>query len=118
MQRVLQVREPWFTLIREGRKTIEGRRGRLEDFQHIKSIEFQCNEESVIVNVHGLRHYVDLREMLLAEPLEQLLPGVSSEQKALDIYHGFWSDDFVAASGGMVALDVAVCDPNKRSRLT
>ena len=84
----MHCQEPWFSLIREGRKPVEGRKAS-PDYTKIEvsdTIEFFCGNESFQAQVVGINRYSSLEVYLENETLERALPGVSSIDEGVKIY--------------------------------
>ncbi len=71
----------------------------------ITEIEFKCPDKADTFTKQ-VSEIANLNDFLLNEPLKNLLPGITSIQEALDIYHQFWTDEYIINSGGMVAIDL------------
>lgn len=84
--------DPWFSLIRQGIKPVEGRKG-THSYKKIKAgdfINFSNGKESFMATVTEVREYKSLEEYLRDVTIEKALPGVTSFEEALSIYHQ-WS---------------------------
>jgi ASC-1-like (ASCH) protein len=102
---VLHVQEPWFSAIRAGTKTVEGRKGGATKFERYcgRPITFVNGNASVTKRVYRLLYYPGLQSFLAANP--NALPGVTDRNKQLEIYHQFYSDDDIAKAGGFTAIE-------------
>jgi ASC-1-like (ASCH) protein len=88
------VSEPWFSFIQQGLKTCEGRLQK-GDFLHIQvgdTIIFSHDTRSIRVQVLSLSHYSNFEHYLIHETLADCLPGVTSIQEGLDVYHQFFTE--------------------------
>lgn len=84
----IHCQEPWFSLIRDGQKPVEGRKAS-PSYTRIKSgdtIEFFCGNEFFLAQATGINCYSSLEEYLEKETLERALPGVSSFDEGIKIY--------------------------------
>lgn len=84
--------EPYFTQIATGRKTVEGRINR-DDWAAVcvgDKIEFYYNDNSIICEVVAIHHEKDFAS-LYRRFGDNLLPGISSEDEAMAIYHQFYT---------------------------
>ncbi len=84
--------DPWFSLIRQGIKPVEGRKN-THTYKKIKAgdlINFSNGKESFKATVTEVRQYASLEEYLEDVTVEKALPGISSFEEALKIYHQ-WS---------------------------
>ena len=77
----LTVREPWFSLIENGQKQVEGRlfRGIVEEYRVNDTINFinkwNGKEKSVTAKITKLTKYPNFRDLLFHEKLYRVLPG-------------------------------------------
>jgi len=83
------VREPWLSDIKNGTKDVEGRLDR-GVFSKIRTGDRILWNGECLVRVTFVDHYTSIVEMLVMEGLKHLLPGVTSFEKAVAIYDGFY----------------------------
>jgi ASC-1-like (ASCH) protein len=106
----LNVKKPWITEIKGGRKTIEGRKGNVEKYQHWigKEAIFRDEDTTILVNVKGVRHYKDIHEYLENEDLTQVAPHIENDkEKVLEAYRELGiTDDIIKAAGGFNGIIV------------
>jgi ASC-1-like (ASCH) protein len=84
--------DPWFSFIRQGAKTVEGRKN-THTYKRIKAddlIIFFNGNDSFRAIVTEVRQYASLEEYLEDVTIEKALPGVTSLEQALEIYYQ-WS---------------------------
>lgn len=84
--------DPWFSLIRQGVKPVEGRKA-THTYKKITAgdiINFSNGQEHFKATVVEVRHYPSLEDYLTDVTVEKALPGVASYEEALKIYHQ-WS---------------------------
>lgn len=101
--------EPYFTFVKNGQKTIEGRIKKgwyrfVKPGDHI----IVYNEEetdSVEVLVKGVRTYSSIREMLERESFKKLLPDVETIARGVEVYKRFYTDE-QQREFGVVAIEV------------
>ncbi|XP_052172329.1 uncharacterized protein LOC127788256 isoform X2 [Diospyros lotus] len=88
----LHVQEPFFSQFRDGLKTVEGRyaRGDYNSFD----------------NSQDVHRYASFSEMLEAESLSKVLPGVETIEEGVQIYRKFYSEE-KERSNGVLAICVA-----------
>ena len=91
--------EPWFSLIKLGLKTVEGRLNK-GDFQIIKKndiIKFTNNDFSLPrkykVKVTSKKVYNTFIEYLKNETLEKCLPGIDSLEEGLSVYYKYYKKE-------------------------
>lgn len=97
--RVIHCSEPWYTHIREGRKTVEGRKASPTD-----------EEQSFTARVTGVMRYEDpgaLRRYLEGETLARALPGVETLDAGEAVYLQ-WSTAKEIDRYGMLGIQIAV----------
>jgi ASC-1-like (ASCH) protein len=93
--------EPWFSLIRSGIKPVEGRKN-VPKWQKIRVgdyLDFFYGEEHFRTVVTEIRKYPSLEDYLLDVTVEKALPGVSSFEEAVRIYHQWSTPEEIQAHG-------------------
>lgn len=102
------VQEPYFSQIKSGLKTVEGRRGTLEKFKaHIGKIVFFLNKDGsqdIPVKITDVKCYTDLYLFLVEVGYKKAIPDAKNIWDAVAEYHKFYSDTSIKESGGMCAL--------------
>ena len=104
-------KEPYFTLVRNGQKTIEGRLCRewyakIAPGDHV--VVFNEDEtDSFEVKVIAVRRYQTFKEMLSAEGISNILPNARSLDEGVAIYRQFYSEE-QEQKFGVVAIEVRV----------
>lgn len=87
--------EPYFTFVKNGQKTIEGRvcKGEYQQLSLGDHIMVNNNEETEVVEVvvRRIARYASFRDMLAHEPLKQVLPNVTSIEQGLETYRQFYA---------------------------
>lgn len=105
--------EPYFSFIKEGVKTIEGRllKGLYQELKIGDEIQVYNNEEteSVLVKVLALRKYTSFQEMLEKEESKKILPDADSIEQGLEIYRKFYSPE-QENQFGVLAIEVVLMD--------
>lgn len=93
------VSEPWFSLIKVGLKTVEGRLGKKE-FAEMKEgdvITFTNNqmpfERQFNVKITQINNYNTFREYLSSEGLEKCLPGIDTLEQGVEVYYQYYKAD-------------------------
>ncbi len=109
----LFVNEPWLSAIRDGKKTVEGRAGALEEFSGWigKQARFYSSEQEVIVNIIDVHHYDTLLEFLHAEGWKNAAPHLDSLEETINAYLQFYPDDYISKAGGMNGIIISVSQP-------
>jgi ASC-1-like (ASCH) protein len=99
------LKEPWFTYIKEGRKTVEGRINK-GLFKHLKPgdiVIFMNGYDKVKVKISSKEVYPSFEEMLTKEILSQVLPNIKSVAEGINVYRQYFTED-VEQQNGVVAL--------------
>ncbi|KAM6545911.1 hypothetical protein CsatB_026647 [Cannabis sativa] len=94
----LHVREPFFSQLADGVKRIEGRcaAGKCSSIGSGNLILFN---ECLLFKVQDVRWYASFSDMLEAESLAEVLPGVKSIKEGVQIYRKFYSEEEEYSSG-------------------
>jgi ASC-1-like (ASCH) protein len=93
--------DPWFSYIRDGVKTVEGRK-KTHSYTKIKTgdqIKFINGENSFLADVTEVREYASIEKYLEDVTLEKALPGVNSLEEALNIYYQWTSEEKIRLYG-------------------
>lgn len=90
MNRVIEVSEPWFSLIRDGIKKVEGRKGS-PTWVDIKigDVIISNGKEKFKMKIVGINKYYGencLENYLKTEKIENVLPGIGSIEEGMKIY--------------------------------
>ncbi|KAK7272004.1 hypothetical protein RJT34_28326 [Clitoria ternatea] len=88
----LHVQEPFFSQLNDGLKTVEGRcaSGKCSRIEAGNLILFN---KSVVFEVLGVRRYPTFFDMLEAETLGKVLPGVESVEEGVKVYRRFYTEE-------------------------
>jgi ASC-1-like (ASCH) protein len=89
--------EPYFSFVKNGQKTIEGRLHK-EEYKLLKigdHIIVQSREESdsAEIVVGDIRKYHSFQEMLQNEDLKKVLPEVETIEEGVAVYRKFYTDE-------------------------
>ncbi|GAB2300524.1 hypothetical protein Dimus_034566 [Dionaea muscipula] len=98
----LHVQEPFFSQLKDGLKTIEGRCA-VGDYRRIESGTLLLINKCLVLEVQDVHYYASFAEMLEAESLEKVLPGVVTVQEGVNIYRRFYTEE-KERSNGVLAL--------------
>lgn len=103
--------EPYFSFLKDGRKTIEGRLRRGE-YTNLKTgdhiiVQNDTKIDSVEVIVQDVRRYPNFQAMLQTEELAKILPNISSVDEASRVYNQFYTakDEI---QFGVIAIEVSL----------
>jgi ASC-1-like (ASCH) protein len=108
----MTIAEPWFTLGKQGKKTIEGRLKK-DKFTKIKK-----NDNWIVFNndksdrfqimVLDVCEYSSFQEYLSKEGLKRTLPNVSTIEDGVNIYRQFYSE-LQEREFGIIAIHFRIC---------
>ncbi len=97
--------DPWFSYIRQGIKTVEGRKA-THTYKRIRvddQINFSNGQESFLVEVTEIREYQSIEKYLEDVTIEKALPGVKYIEEALEIYYQ-WSPEEKIRQYGFLSI--------------
>ena len=101
--------EPYFTFLKNGQKTIEGRirKGKYADIREGDEIVVYNDKEtdSVETIVKRVTTYQSIEEMLTKEPINKLLPDVTTIEEGVCVYRKFYTPE-EEKKFGVVAIEV------------
>ncbi|KAK4406263.1 hypothetical protein Sango_0632800 [Sesamum angolense] len=95
-----------FSQLRDGLKTIEGRCAVCK-YKRFQSGHLLLFNKSLTAQVQDVRQYASFHEMLEAEGLSKVLPGVTSIEAGVQIYRRFYSEE-EERSNGVLAVCVSI----------
>ncbi|XP_045799918.1 uncharacterized protein LOC123894083 [Trifolium pratense] len=101
----LHVQEPFFTQLKDGLKTIEGRCAS-DKYNRIELGNLILLNKSVVFEVQGVRRYPSFFNMLETENLGEVLPGVESVEEGVKIYRRFYTEE-KEQTNGVLAITVS-----------
>jgi ASC-1-like (ASCH) protein len=103
--------EPYFTFLKNGQKTIEGRvrKGKYSQIKAGDYINVYNNKETdhVHVRVKRVTAYPSILEMLEEEEIKKLLPDIDTIHQGVKLYSKFYSAQ-QELEFGMVAIEVEI----------
>lgn len=106
----LSVQGNYFSLIKSGKKCVEGRLSKpkfsslsIGDILIFKNS--QNIHETIATRVKFINRYSSFKEMLQKEGLEKCLPGCSSLEEGIAIYHSFPNYENGEKSYGVLAIE-------------
>ena len=107
----LHISDPWLTLIKDGKKIVEGRNGPKNKFEkHIGKYAVFFNKNlAILVLIKDVRHYDTLIDYLNTEGLQKVAPQYGNNfDKVVEEYHKFASDEEIERVGGFNGIEVKV----------
>jgi ASC-1-like (ASCH) protein len=108
----MHCQQPWFDLIKDGTKKIEGRRccPAYNQLQSGDIIRFCCRRDKFYAEVVNVIKYKTLEQYLREEGIQNVVPGVTSFYEAIDIYLKFSTRKQIERSGGFLAIHINKID--------
>lgn len=88
----LNVQEPYFSLIQNELKTVEGRLGK-EKYLNLEKGNKVIFNEILEKEIEKIVKYSSFREMLIFEGLKNVLPNVETLEEGERIYYNFYSQE-------------------------
>ncbi|KAL5781168.1 hypothetical protein ACOSP7_006197 [Xanthoceras sorbifolium] len=101
----LHVQEPFFTQLKDGLKTVEGRCA-VGDYNRIRSGALILFNKCLVLEVQDVHRYASFSEMLNAESLAKVLPGIKTIDEGVQVYRKFYTEE-KEKSNGVLAISVA-----------
>ncbi|KAE9600409.1 putative PUA-like domain-containing protein [Lupinus albus] len=99
----LHVQEPFFSQLKDGLKTIEGRCA-TSKYSRIELGDLILINKSMVFEVQGIRQYPTFSDMLEAERMEKVLPGVESVEEGLEVYRRFYTEEKELENGVLAII--------------
>ena len=106
----MHCQEPWFSAIKHGRKTVEGRKlsPKYANLKPDQTVHFYCDDDSFELKIVKVVQYKSLEDYLLIECVEKVLPGIASFEDAVNVYLQYNSREELAKAGGFLAIHLKV----------
>ncbi|GJU14614.1 putative ASCH domain, PUA-like superfamily protein [Tanacetum coccineum] len=101
----LHVQEPFFSQLKDGQKTVEGRCAG-GDYNRIESGSMLLFNKCLLLQVQDVHPYASFSDMLAAEGLTKVLPGVETIKEGTQIYRNFYSEE-KEMSNGVLGIHLA-----------
>ncbi|KAK1265974.1 hypothetical protein QJS04_geneDACA015551 [Acorus gramineus] len=101
----IHVQEPYFSLLKDQRKTIEGRCA-VGDYNRIAAGSVLLVNKCMLLEVQHVKKYDSFFEMLEVENLNNVLPGIESIDEGVQIYRKFYMEE-KEKSNGVLAICVS-----------
>ncbi|XP_044465327.1 uncharacterized protein LOC123195594 [Mangifera indica] len=101
----LHVQEPYFTQLKDGLKTVEGRCA-VGDYSRIGPGALILFNKCLVLEVQDVERYGSFYEMLQAQSLAKVLPGIKSIVEGVQVYRKFYTEE-KEQSNGVLAICVA-----------
>jgi ASC-1-like (ASCH) protein len=108
----ITIKDPWFSLIENGQKTVEARlfKGIFTQFRVNDTIRFinKWNgiEKSVLVKITKLTKYPNFGDLLFSEQLYKVLPGIPNIKCGITVYDKIYKDFSEIKEHGTLAIEL------------
>ena len=86
----INVQEPYFSFLKNGQKTIEGRLGKKKWLQ-LKKDENLIVNKSLKLKIISITKYKSFEEMLIFEGIKNAIPDKKNLKDAVNVYRKFYS---------------------------
>ena len=93
----ISIMKPYFDLIKEGKKTIEGRKNSIK-YHNLKvgnEILFNYNDETCLTRITKINKYTNIREYLELEGLSNTMPNIENIDEGLKIFGNIYSNNII-----------------------
>lgn len=92
----IHVQDPWFTFIKNKKKTVEGRLGggyfaKLQKGERVVFYNRKTNDE-VSATIIDVIKYQSFEDMLNKEKLDNVLPSIDNISQGVEVYRQFYSE--------------------------
>jgi len=93
----ITVSDPWFTYIKLGKKTIEGRlnKGKFTEFKKNDLLKIKNENKYIICKIKKIKKYNTFKEYLTMEGLIRTLPKITNLKEGINEYKKFYSNQDV-----------------------
>ena len=102
----INVQEPYFTFIKEGKKTVEGRLNKGKFLEMKAGDEILLNNE-LKLKITDKKIYKSFRLMIEAEDVEKVIPNAKNIDEAESVYYKFYTKEDEKAFG-VAAIHIEV----------
>jgi len=107
MEFIIECENPWFNLIKEGKKTIEGRinnnkYNKIKNCDIIQLVNHE-NNDSIKLLVTTINKYNTFADMLEHETLDKVLPNIDTLEEGIQIYRKYYKLE-VEIKKGVLAI--------------
>ena len=91
----INVQEPWFSLIKNKKKKIEGRlnKGLFATLKKDDIVTFVNNNDKFDAKIKKIKKYDTFEEYLSQEGLKRTLPNIKTIKEGCDIYYKYYTKE-------------------------
>lgn len=94
----INVQEPYFSFIKNGQKTVEGRLAK-EKFTSLKIGDFLLVNEELKKEIVEVSVYKTFRDMIIMEGVKNVIPDAQNLDEAVSAYYKFYTPEDEKAMG-------------------
>ena len=109
----LSLQQKYFDAIKAGLKIAEGRphSPKFKDLHPGDMISFTCmtTNEVIVCTVQAITLYQNFYEMLQAQGVQNMLPGVATIEDGVAVYENFPLYKEKVLDGGAIAIEIKIC---------
>lgn len=107
----IHVSQPWYSLIKNGKKTVEGRlnKGTFSQINEGDNIEFFNNElnDSFVAKVNKITKHNSFYDMIQTNGLDKVLPGIENAEKGVMVYRQYYPEE-LEKQFGVLAIHILI----------
>lgn len=91
----MNVQDPWFTFIKDGKKTVEGRlnKGKFAELKINDIVTWINGNRECKTKIRHINKYNSFKEMLEKEGLDKVLPSIESINDGVQVYRKFYTEE-------------------------
>ena len=86
----INIQEPYFSFLKDGQKSVEGRLGK-EKWLQLKKDEILIINKSLKLKIVKITKYKSFEEMLIFEGIKNVIPDKENLKDAVNVYREFFS---------------------------
>jgi len=102
---IIDVQEPFLSLIKSGQKKVEGRLAKEKYLNLKKGDLIRINDAEV--EVVGVSEYKSFKDMITMEGIKNVIPNAKSLEEAINVYYKFYSKED-ENSFGVVGISIKI----------
>ena len=92
MKKTFNVQEPYFSFIKEGKKTVEGRLNKGK-FANMQVGDVVVVNDDFDIKIIAKRTYDSFSDMIENEGIQNVIPNASSLEEAVAVYYKFYTKE-------------------------
>jgi len=113
----ITIKQPWFNLIKSGKKTVEGRlnSGLFAKLQIGNIITWLHHDMKCKVKIISIKKYDSFRTMLEKEGLDKVLPTIDNIDEGVKLYRQYYSEE--REKVGVLAIEMELYNQSRQKKL-